>query len=50
MKKEIKELRSESIYVKSKLMFNSRQSEINRRIGLYGLKESVKPPIKIVVE
>ncbi|HOT88402.1 MAG TPA: FtsL-like putative cell division protein [Bacteroidales bacterium] len=50
MKKELKELRSESIYVKSKLMFNSRQSEINRRIGLYGLKESVKPPIKIVVE
>ena len=50
MKKELKELRTESINVKSKLMFNSRQSEINRRIGLYGLKESVKPPIKIVVE
>lgn len=47
IKKEIKELRSESIFVKSKLMFNSRQSEINRRISVYGLKESVNPPVKV---
>ena len=47
MKKELKELRSENISTKSKLMFYSRQSEVIKRIGLYGIKESLKPPHKI---
>ena len=49
VKKEIKELRSESISVKSKLMYYSRQTEVIKRIGVYGIKESVKPPHKIYV-
>jgi signal peptidase I len=49
IKKEIKELRSENITTKSKLMFYSRQSEVVKRIGPYGIKESLIPPRKIFV-
>jgi len=49
MKKELKELRSENISTKSKLMFYSKQSEVMKRIGIYGLKESVNPPHKIFI-
>jgi hypothetical protein len=47
VKKELKELRSENIATKSNLMFNSRQSEVVKRIFPYGIKESVIPPTKI---
>jgi len=50
MKKDLKELRSEYISTKSKLMFSSRQTEVMKKIGLYGVKESLKPPRKIFVE
>lgn len=46
---EIKELRSEYIISKSDLMFISKQSELARRILPLGIKESVEPPVKIVV-
>lgn len=49
IKKEIKELRSENITTKSRLMFYSRQSEVIKRIGPYGIKESLIPPRKIFV-
>jgi hypothetical protein len=49
IKKEIKELRSENITTKSRLMFYSRQSEVVKRIGPYGIKESLIPPRKIFV-
>jgi hypothetical protein len=48
IKKEIKELRSESISNKSKLMICSRRSEVFKRIEPYGIKESVVPPRKII--
>lgn len=50
MKKEIKELRSESISVKSNLMFISKQSEVIKRLGNSGVKESLNPPYKIFVK
>lgn len=50
IKKEIKELRSESISVKSNLMFLSKQSEVIKRLGSTGVKESLNPPYKIVVK
>ncbi len=50
IKKEIKELRSESISVKSNLMFLSKQSEVIKRLGAMGVKESLNPPFKIVVK
>ena len=49
-KKEIKELRSEHIFVKSELNRKSGQSEIARQLEESGLKESVVPPQKIFVD
>ncbi|MFH0866590.1 MAG: FtsL-like putative cell division protein [Bacteroidota bacterium] len=50
IKRELKELRSENITSKSKLMYYSRQSEVIKRIEPYGIKESLIPPRKIFVE
>lgn len=50
IKREIKELRSESITTKSNLMFYSRQSEVLKRILPYGIVESLIPPRKIFVQ
>ena len=47
---EIKELRSEYITTKSDLMFISKQSEVAKAVAELGLKESVVPPKKIVIE
>lgn len=46
---EIKELRSAYIITKSDLMFISKQSEVARRTETVGLKESLEPPQKIVI-
>lgn len=49
---EVKELRAESITTASELMFISKQSEVSKLVeqkGL-GLKESLVPPKKIVIE
>lgn len=48
---EIKELRAESITSASKLMFQSKQSEVAKLVdekGL-GLKEAVEPPRKLII-
>lgn len=50
--KEINELRAEAITISSELMFISKQSEVAKIVekrGL-GLKESIEPPRKIVIE
>ncbi len=50
--KEINDLRAEAITTSSELMFISKQSEVSKLVekrGL-GLKESVEPPRKIVIE
>ena len=50
--KEISELRAEAITTSSELMFISKQSEVSKLVekkGL-GLKESVVPPKKIIIE
>jgi hypothetical protein len=47
---ELKELRSEYITTKSELMFKSKQSEVAKTLSPYGIKESVVPPKKIVIE
>ena len=49
LENELKELRSEYIYTKSELMFSSKQSEVAQVVGELGLKESVVPPKKIVI-
>lgn len=47
---ELKELKSEYITTKSELMFMSNQSEVARASVTLGLKESITPPKKIVVQ
>ncbi|MBS1764131.1 MAG: hypothetical protein JSS90_04085 [Bacteroidetes bacterium] len=48
--KEIKELRSEYISVKSDLMFKSRQSQVAKEVEAQGIKQLTVPPKKIVLK
>ena len=48
--KDIKELRSEYITVKSDLMFKSRQSEVAKEVLPLGIKHLTVPPKKIVLK
>jgi len=47
---EVEDLRADYTTLKSDLMFASKQSEVARKVKALGLKESLKPPTKIVVE
>jgi Bacteriodetes cell division protein (FtsL-like) len=46
---EVEDLRADFTTLKADVMFASKQSEVARRVKTIGLKESVKPPFKIVV-
>lgn len=45
----ISELRTQYIIAKDKLMYLSKESELEKSTGTFGLQESVIPPNKIVV-
>jgi hypothetical protein len=45
--KDLKELRSEYITLKSELMFHSNQSQVAQLVAPLGLKEAKVPPFKI---
>ena len=47
---ELKELRFEYINTKSDLMSQTKQSSITKKLSNEGLKESITPPDKLVVE
>lgn len=47
---EVEDLRADYTTLKSDLMFASKQSEVARKVKSLGLKESLNPPTKIVVE
>jgi hypothetical protein len=47
---EVEDLRADYTTLKSDLMFASKQSEVAKKVRIYGLKESLTPPNKIVVE
>jgi len=47
---EVEDLRADFTTLKADVMFASKQSEVARRVKVLGLKESVKPPFKIIVE
>ena len=47
---EVEDIRADYTTLKADLMFASKQSEVARRVKALGLKESSKPPFKIVVE
>jgi hypothetical protein len=46
---EVEDLRADYTTLKSDVMFASKQSEVARRVREIGLKESLRPPYKIVV-
>lgn len=47
---EVEDLRADYTTLKSDLMFSSKQSEVARKVKAFGLKESLTPPYKIVIE
>ncbi len=47
---EVEDLRADFTTLKADVMFASKQSEVARRVKAIGLKESVKPPYKVIVE
>lgn len=47
---EVEDLRADYTTLKSDLMFSSKQSEVARKVKPFGLKESLTPPFKVVVE
>jgi outer membrane murein-binding lipoprotein Lpp len=47
---EVEDLRADYTTLKSDLMFASKQSEVARKVKALGLKESLKPPTKVVAE
>jgi len=46
---EVEDLRADFTTLKSDVMFASKQSEVARRVKPLGLKESLNPPYKVVV-
>lgn len=47
---EVEDLRADYTTLKSDLMFASKQSEVARKVKALGLKESLKPPTKVIAE
>ena len=47
---DVEDLRADYTTLKADLMFASKQSEVARKVKTYGLKESLTPPYKVVVE
>ncbi len=47
---EVEDIRADYTTLKSDLMFASKQSELARKVKPLGLKESLTPPFKIVIE
>lgn len=47
---EVEDLRADYTTLKADLMFSSKQSEVARKVKPFGLKESLTPPYKVVVE
>jgi Bacteriodetes cell division protein (FtsL-like) len=47
---EVEDLRADYTTLKADVMFASKQSEVARRVKELGLKESVHPPFKVVVD
>ncbi len=47
---DVEDLRADYTTLKSDLMFASKQSEVARKVKSIGLKESLNPPTKIIVQ
>ena len=47
---EVEELRADYTSLKAEYMFDSKQSEVAKKVKPLGLEESLYPPVKILVE
>ncbi len=50
MQSEVEDLRADYTTLKADIMYSSKQSEVARRVKELGLKESLNPPFKVVVD
>jgi cell division protein FtsL len=50
LKSEVDDLRAEYTTLKASQMLNEKQSEVAKKVRKLGIKESLQPPQKIVVE
>ena len=50
LQSDVEDIRADYTTLKADLMFASKQSEVARRVKSIGLKESLNPPYKIIVE
>lgn len=50
MENKVKDLRADVTTLEADYMFSSKQSEVAKKVEELGLKESITPPIKIIVE
>jgi hypothetical protein len=50
MQNEVEDLRADYTTLKADIMYSSKQSEVARRVKEIGLKESLNPPFKVVVD
>lgn len=50
LKSDVEDLRAEYTTIKANQMLGEKQSEIAKKVNKYGLKESLKPPYKVVVK
>jgi hypothetical protein len=50
MQKEIRELRGEYMTIKSKVMYQTKHSELSKEVSAYGLGVTDKKPYRIITE
>lgn len=50
MENKVKDLRADVTTLEADYMFSSKQSEVAKKVEALGLKESIAPPIKIIVD
>jgi hypothetical protein len=50
MKYEVEDLRTEYTTLKASYMFQSKQSEIAKKVSVFGLEESKKPPVRLKID
>ncbi|MGF1637366.1 MAG: FtsL-like putative cell division protein [Cyclobacteriaceae bacterium] len=50
LESEVEELRADFTSLKADQMFAAKQSEVARKVKVFGLKESYNPPNKIIVK
>jgi hypothetical protein len=50
LQSDVEDLRADYTTLKADIMYASKQSEVARRVKELGLKESLNPPFKVVVE